>query len=195
MKPGWKTTEFWLSLITIIVTAVLGSGLLPEGHWITKAIAAAAAALASAGYAVARGNAKRGADPLKSVVFLVAGVSTILGLSACASLPARIEQTHYAAKAASAVAEPAFRERCNQIAVDCGRNLDAKCEQLEQCLNARREFDATVKAIHIACDTAAVMSEVDEKGAAKQKLSEAASLLRGAVKLLAKFGLVPGGGQ
>jgi hypothetical protein len=30
MKDGWKTTEFWLALLTTIISAVVGLGLLPE---------------------------------------------------------------------------------------------------------------------------------------------------------------------
>jgi hypothetical protein len=30
MKPGYKTTEFWLTLATTIVSAAVGLGLLPE---------------------------------------------------------------------------------------------------------------------------------------------------------------------
>lgn len=30
MKPGWKTSEFWLTLVSVIVSGVVGLGFLPE---------------------------------------------------------------------------------------------------------------------------------------------------------------------
>lgn len=56
MKPGYKTTEFYITLLTIgalILTEVSSANLLPLKY------ASLAAALASAGYAIARGLAKK----------------------------------------------------------------------------------------------------------------------------------------
>lgn len=33
-KPGYKTSEFWLSLVVVILGALAASGLLAEGPWV-----------------------------------------------------------------------------------------------------------------------------------------------------------------
>ena len=58
MKPGWKTTEFWLAAIASLVALVIGSGAVVEGSTVGKAIALVAAALASMGYSQARASVK-----------------------------------------------------------------------------------------------------------------------------------------
>lgn len=51
MKPGYKTTEFWFSLVAAVLVPVLG----PEG---AAAVKLAAASVIAAGYAISRGLAK-----------------------------------------------------------------------------------------------------------------------------------------
>jgi hypothetical protein len=54
-KPGWQTTEFWISLVTLVCATVLvAMGKIDSGVW------AAAAGVSSAGYALSRGLAKGG---------------------------------------------------------------------------------------------------------------------------------------
>lgn len=60
MKPGYKTTEFWLSLAAMIVGAIMASGLLektasPIDNQIVGIIVSVLAAL---GYTVGRGFVK-----------------------------------------------------------------------------------------------------------------------------------------
>lgn len=58
-KPGWKTTEFWLTVVSQIVGLVWASGVITEGSNADRVLGLAAAALASVGYAVSRGLAKK----------------------------------------------------------------------------------------------------------------------------------------
>lgn len=54
MKPGWKTTEFWVSVATSVGAVTAASvGVLPEKY------AALMVAVSSGAYAVARGLAKK----------------------------------------------------------------------------------------------------------------------------------------
>jgi hypothetical protein len=53
MKPGWKTTEFWVTLAT--------SAWAIFGHTLPAAAQAAVVGVASAAYSIARAIAKRGA--------------------------------------------------------------------------------------------------------------------------------------
>ncbi len=60
-KPGYKTTEFYLSLVAMLLTALYASGAIKEGSdasWV-KAVASLAAALTALGYSVSRGMAKK----------------------------------------------------------------------------------------------------------------------------------------
>lgn len=59
-KPGYKTTEFWLSLVAVLIGALAGSGIVPEsGPW-AQVIGLVTAVLGSLGYTVSRGIAKSG---------------------------------------------------------------------------------------------------------------------------------------
>jgi hypothetical protein len=54
MKPGWQTTEFWLTLAAQLVAALLASGALAEGSLVLKIVAGLASVLGLLGYTVAR---------------------------------------------------------------------------------------------------------------------------------------------
>lgn len=62
-KPGFKTSEFWLTLAAVAVGAFLASGALPSEHWAIKLAGVAASALAAAGYSWSRGKVKAEAGP------------------------------------------------------------------------------------------------------------------------------------
>lgn len=55
MKPGWKTTEFWVTLAT--------SAWAIFGHQLPAAIQGVVVAVASAAYAVSRGVVKASEGP------------------------------------------------------------------------------------------------------------------------------------
>jgi hypothetical protein len=57
-KPGWRTTEFWLSLVAALVGLFMASGVLPVEHMAMKIAGFALSALAALGYSVGRGIAK-----------------------------------------------------------------------------------------------------------------------------------------
>ena len=58
VKPGWKTTEFWLSSITALIGILYASGAIAAGgqtdHWVGLVVAG----LASMGYTASRGKVK-----------------------------------------------------------------------------------------------------------------------------------------
>ena len=56
MKPGIKTTEFWLSLAAVVVGATVV--VVPEGSIWAKALGVALAALSSLGYSALRSGLK-----------------------------------------------------------------------------------------------------------------------------------------
>lgn len=59
-KPGYKTTEFWLSLAAVLVGAIQASGFVPnEGIW-GQMLGTITVALVSLGYTGARLSVKKG---------------------------------------------------------------------------------------------------------------------------------------
>lgn len=63
MKPGYKTTEFWLSLIATVLGFVMASGLVIEGSQVAQYIGGAMAILAQLGYTGSRTIQKKNAGP------------------------------------------------------------------------------------------------------------------------------------
>tara|TARA_R110000744_G_scaffold13121_2_gene38450 strand:- start:6463 stop:6708 length:246 start_codon:yes stop_codon:yes gene_type:complete len=58
-KPGWKTTEFWLSLLTILIGAITTSGAI-SNNTVLQGLGLAATALGALGYSGARAVTKAG---------------------------------------------------------------------------------------------------------------------------------------
>lgn len=60
-KPGWKTSEFWLSMGAIIIGGVMASGVLDSlggDHWAVKVVGIVASILGALGYTATRGFVK-----------------------------------------------------------------------------------------------------------------------------------------
>jgi len=60
-KPGFKTTEFWLTAAATVLAFFLASGVMPESSPVVKMLAFAYAALSSMGYAYGRSLVKASA--------------------------------------------------------------------------------------------------------------------------------------
>ena len=58
VKPGYKTSEFWLSTVTSLLSLLYASGLIVDGSTAGKIAAFAVAALSTVGYQVVRGKVK-----------------------------------------------------------------------------------------------------------------------------------------
>lgn len=59
-KPGYKTTEFWLSTAAMIVSILYASGAIGAGESsVDKTVALIAGALAAMGYTVSRSIVKK----------------------------------------------------------------------------------------------------------------------------------------
>lgn len=71
-KPGYKTTEFWLSLAAVVVGAIMSSGLLDiiDGSVDDQIVGIIATILGALGYTVTRGWTKTAA--LKADVYKTA---------------------------------------------------------------------------------------------------------------------------
>lgn len=53
-KPGWKTSEFWLTIVMIVLTALLSSGVFEDVPTVAKIVSAIVATLAALGYTANR---------------------------------------------------------------------------------------------------------------------------------------------
>lgn len=58
LKPGFRTTEFWLAVAACVVGLVMEAGILGDGGFLREGFGLVAAALASLGYSYSRGKAK-----------------------------------------------------------------------------------------------------------------------------------------
>lgn len=59
VKPGYKTTEFWLSFAAMILGFAVASGVIPAGSAWDQAIGLVVAGLAAMGYTGARAGLKK----------------------------------------------------------------------------------------------------------------------------------------
>lgn len=62
VKPGWRTTEFWLSVVAVLLGVLVTSGVLESlgtEHWAVKLVALAISALAAIGYSHSRAVVKK----------------------------------------------------------------------------------------------------------------------------------------
>lgn len=58
-KPGYRTTEFYLASLAMLVGILLASGLIKDGSQADKIAGYIVAALGTFGYSVSRGLAKK----------------------------------------------------------------------------------------------------------------------------------------
>lgn len=59
MKPGWRTSEFWLLLAVMVLCTLVESGVLGSGSKIESVIALAGQVLGSLGYGSFRASVKK----------------------------------------------------------------------------------------------------------------------------------------
>jgi hypothetical protein len=60
VKPGYKTTEFWLTIIATVIGLLESSGVIGAGTQAEHVIGMVAGILTALGYTVSRGIAKKG---------------------------------------------------------------------------------------------------------------------------------------
>ncbi len=60
MKPGYKTTEFWVTLVVVLAGAFVASGIVPEDEPWVRFVSLAVAGLSALGYTAGRSKAKAG---------------------------------------------------------------------------------------------------------------------------------------
>lgn len=58
-KPGYKTTEFWLSSVATILGLAMASGAIADGGTVAQIVGGVVALLAGMGYTASRTQAKK----------------------------------------------------------------------------------------------------------------------------------------
>ncbi len=58
-KAGYRTTEFWLSSLAMVLGVVLASGAIPEGGMAGQIVGGVLSVLASLGYTASRTQVKK----------------------------------------------------------------------------------------------------------------------------------------
>lgn len=61
IEPGWRSTELWLKVAAMLLTALYASGVIPTGGPAATVAAIAATMLGALGYTVARSYVKANA--------------------------------------------------------------------------------------------------------------------------------------
>jgi len=72
MKPGYKTSEFWLSLAAIVLGLLFASGLVADGSTFAKVLSLGASLLGALGYTVSRSLVKVGESKASAAASLLA---------------------------------------------------------------------------------------------------------------------------
>jgi hypothetical protein len=58
IKPGFQTTEFWLTLLATVISAVMATNVIPDSSVVGRVLVIVAAILATLGYTVSRSIVK-----------------------------------------------------------------------------------------------------------------------------------------
>ncbi len=70
-KPGYQTSEFWLKIVALVLTALYASGIIPTMGPVATVAAIAATILGALGYTVARTMLKAGAGAAALMLFVL----------------------------------------------------------------------------------------------------------------------------
>ncbi len=62
-KPGYMTTEFWLTFLAMILTTLFAAGVFGEQSTVYRVLEIGAGILAALGYTVTRASVKKAASP------------------------------------------------------------------------------------------------------------------------------------
>lgn len=143
MKPGWKSTEFWLTVALALLGAFVGSGIVPSAHWAVKLAGILTAGVTTALYALGRGIAKGGA--VEKTAEENSGTKARLGLmvlfglliaplsGCCSSIFCHLTRAQAGLTAASPLAVVALDKACTPKIAACGKVPAAQCPAFATC--------------------------------------------------------------
>ena len=91
-KPGWKTTEFWMSFAAVVLGALGASGMLAIDSLWAKIVGGALSVLAALGYTASRTFLKAGEVKVGGEVAATAAIADARKVEAIAESEARIAE-------------------------------------------------------------------------------------------------------
>lgn len=124
LKPGWKTTEYWITKVVAVIGALMAAGYIADGTQAARICGAVMVSAAALGYSVSRGLAKGGAAGVLLVVLALGATQP-----ACNTLKDTgkrvagdvVDCMKPDAKAAIGELAPAFRDIVKNATGDNGR--------------------------------------------------------------------------
>ena len=149
IKSGIYTSEFWLSLLAVLVGAVVSSGLLPDtGPWV-KGAGVISAMLGALGYSVSRGLVKSAASTIVPLLLLAgSGLTAAALLSGCCTTSrCYLSRGLTAVSACDKVAIPAIEKACSAKVQVCGKVAPASCPAYLSCAKQLAIYQASMDAI------------------------------------------------
>jgi hypothetical protein len=142
VKPGWKTTEFWLALAAKLLGTLFAAGYLGDGSEVSRIAGLAALILSTLGYTVSR-------TMIKNAAMLALFVMVAHTQIACTST-SRERQLGYTLTgliAAQSALDAYEKPHVEQIVKECRPDDKAGCEQkVKTFLDARTKARADLKA-------------------------------------------------
>ena len=192
IKAGWKTSEFWLSVVAIVLGVLITSDVLPTTHWVVRIAGLACTALGSIGYSLSRGISK--IPPARLGVLLPFLLSLAVMAPGCSSwqktAAAGLQGVEEAAKQLSATIEPVMHERCLSEAKICAAKNDQVCQPLTDCQDQRRSVNHKIIAVHTMAFTGLGLVALGQEAESNALIKRLSMLYMDVSELLKKAGLL-----
>ena len=186
-RPGWKTTEFWLSLAAIVIGAVLSYGLVDSYDVWPKLLAAALSVLTALGYTHNRSRIKAAAHKALPPLLVVLALST----SACATWRDTTTRSLATAVDIADVAADVANDACKPVLASCIAAKLNPCPALDTCHATRRPVLKALSSLHSAVLVGLVAVEADSKGGALKAALAALDAAREVCRCLVVWGKAP----
>lgn len=190
-KPGWRSTEFWLSVAAFAVGVFLLSGALPSDHWSVKLGGALAVGLAALGYSFSRGATKGGAGVLLPLALALVVASAGCGASWQQTTKTSLDAASAAAEVAHVSIRGHYDRRCEERARECAAAKLPDCPSLKTCQDERHKGVAVLSGVQTACMLGYSAIAIADKPTALAKALEAAKAVAELLAALKTQGVMP----
>lgn len=179
--PGYKTSEFWLTMLAMLVGMALTAGFFPDTSPIMRGLSALGTLLASLGYTYGRSTVKAA---FHSAGVLILVITCVSSTSACAASKDEVLSKIMAGVTAAQTAFLAFdKEHQDQIVTDA-----TSLEQGKAALAAYRDKRKVVATAFVAAYGALAAASLDPSTASG--LAQAASTAQALLAALRDLGVI-----
>lgn len=101
-----------------------------------------------------------------------------------------LADTHKAAKELSVVAEPAFDQKCSDVAHKCKAVKDTECKPLVDCEDQFKKFNRAVTAVHYLVATGYSLLALDARDSMISLVLKLGNTMKGLYALANEFGVI-----